>query len=77
MPLCECGCGGETLGKFCPGHDQKLRARLERMVGGEGLLNLEALVEVACDYANDRIGLKSFGQAVKSIISQCNRINNV
>jgi hypothetical protein len=38
------------------------------MVGG--LLNLEALVEVACDYANARISLDSLGQRVESIITK-------
>jgi hypothetical protein len=38
------------------------------MVGEGGLLNLEALVEVACDYANGRISLESLGQRVRSII---------
>jgi hypothetical protein len=42
------------------------------MVGDEGLLTLETLVEVACDYANDRRDLESFGQTVKSIIPKCN-----
>jgi hypothetical protein len=41
---------------------------MEWMVGG--LLNLEALVAVACDYANGRIILESLGQRVKSIIPQ-------
>jgi hypothetical protein len=68
MPICACGCGGETQGNFCPGHDQRLRAKLEEMVGG--LLNLEALVEVACDYANGRITLDSLGQRVRSIIAK-------
>jgi hypothetical protein len=68
MPICACGCEGETQGKFCPGHDQMLRARLEEMVGG--LLNLEALVEVACDYAKGRITLDSLGQRVRSIIAK-------
>jgi hypothetical protein len=35
-----------------------------------GLLNLEALVEVACDYANGRISLDSLGQRVRSIITK-------
>lgn len=42
---CGCGCGEETKGKFRPGHDQKLRARLEKKTGG--LKNLERLVEKA------------------------------
>ncbi len=40
------------------------------MVGG--LLNLEALVEVACDYANGSIGLEPFGKRVISIIPKNN-----
>ena len=35
----------ETKGAFAPGHDQKLRAALERACGG--LLQLRALVEGA------------------------------
>ena len=32
---CACGCGGITAGgNFLPGHDQRLRAELERRVGG-------------------------------------------
>lgn len=32
---CACGCGGQPVnGKFLPGHDQRLRAYLERRVGG-------------------------------------------
>jgi hypothetical protein len=47
MPICACGCGGETQGRFCREHDQILQTRMEEMVGG--LLKLEARVEVACD----------------------------
>lgn len=37
---CMCGCGELTKGgKFCPGHDQKLRQKMEAAVGGlESLL---------------------------------------
>ena len=42
---CACGCGTETKGVFAPGHDQKLRAALERACGG--LLQLRSLVERA------------------------------
>jgi hypothetical protein len=52
MALCECGCGGETKGgKFLPGHDQKLRSKLEKDTGG--LLPLRSLVEAARKYAED------------------------
>lgn len=40
---CECGCGEQTERKFKSGHDQRLRARLEKDIGG--LLNLRYLVE--------------------------------
>lgn len=44
MPICECGCDGEIAGgAFLPGHDQKLRADLERRVGG--LAAMRSLVE--------------------------------
>ncbi len=39
---CSCGCGTETKSHFAPGHDQKLRAALERACGG--LLQLRDLV---------------------------------
>jgi hypothetical protein len=46
MPLCECGCHKTTVrGQFLRGHDQTLRADLERRVGG--LLALRQLVESA------------------------------
>jgi hypothetical protein len=44
--ICACGCGGETKGgRFLPGHDQKLRAAIEREVGG--LEELRHVVEKA------------------------------
>lgn len=45
-PNCECGCGGTPAkGLFLPGHDQRLRSRLEERVGG--LLALRNLVDHA------------------------------
>ncbi len=41
---CECGCGQETRGgKYRPGHDQKLRAAIERAAGG--LESLRLIIE--------------------------------
>ena len=42
---CACGCEETTKGSgdFLPGHDQKLRAAIERHVGG--ILLLRSLVE--------------------------------
>ena len=40
--LCQCGCGQAVTskkGRFLPGHDQQLRATIERSVGGLGALN--------------------------------------
>jgi len=43
---CECGCGETPArGSFSPGHDQRLRASLEKRVGG--LIALRSLVESA------------------------------
>ena len=41
---CNCGCNQLAKRKFLPGHDQKLRATLERQVGG--LLQLASLVDL-------------------------------
>ena len=78
MPTCKCGCGGETRrGKFRPGHDQKLRAKLENMAGEGGLLNLAALVEVDRDYAEARINLEPFGQRIRAIFAKDSQTINV
>ncbi len=69
MALCECGCGGETKGgKFLPGHDQKLRSKLEEETGG--LLHLRSLVEAASKYAEDETSLNQFGETTKSILKR-------
>jgi len=33
--VCWCGCGGETGGKFCPGHDSKFHSLAKRAARGE------------------------------------------
>jgi len=67
MPSCECGCGRITLGgKFVPGHDQKLRARLEADVGG--ILNLREMVDISKSYANGETTLQRFGHTVNKIM---------
>lgn len=69
MSACECGCGTETRGgDFLPGHDQKLRADIERRTGG--LLALKNLVEIAEAYAQDKIPLQSLGNHVRKIIDR-------
>ena len=40
---CACGCGTACAGQWVPGHDQKLRAAIEREVGG--LVELRRIVE--------------------------------
>jgi hypothetical protein len=50
MNKCKCGdCDESTDGDFVPGHDQKLRIRLEQEVGG--LLSLEHLIYECNRYA--------------------------
>ena len=41
--LCACGCGKASKQAWLPGHDQKLRAAIEREVGG--LVELRRIVE--------------------------------
>ena len=45
MSKCQCGYGSDAVSDFVPGHDQKLRAELERMVGG--ILALRSIVDAA------------------------------
>jgi hypothetical protein len=47
---CDCGCGERpSRGAFLPRHDQRLRAELEKRVGG--LLQMHSLVEAAEGYS--------------------------
>ena len=41
--FCACGCGGSGKSKWLPGHDQMLRAAIEREVGG--LVELRRIIE--------------------------------
>jgi hypothetical protein len=51
---CLCGCGAKTKGgKYCPGHDQKLRKAIEEAVGG-----LESLRSIAEVYVGRAISTK-------------------
>jgi len=66
MPICACGCGEETKrGKFLPGHDQKLRKKLEEKVGGLPLL--ARLVQTGEMYAGGKMSLEDLGSLVKLI----------
>jgi hypothetical protein len=64
MPRCGCGCGEPTEGgTFRPGHDQKLRAELERRAGG--ILSLARLIDTAERYAMEQAPLKELGDAAR------------
>ena len=68
MPMCECGRGKETAGgDFLPGHDQKLRSRIEKYVGG--LLPLRDLVESARAYVAGHTGEEEFLRRVRELWS--------
>ncbi|MBN7825130.1 hypothetical protein [Bowmanella dokdonensis] len=63
---CACNCGGMTAGgNFLPGHDQRLRAELERRVGG--IINLRMLVEAAEHFVEGNIGSYQFNGMVKEL----------
>jgi hypothetical protein len=68
MPICECGCEGETTGTFCPGHDQKLQTELEKRVGG--LLNFRDLVETVHVYKNRQISCEGLCKAIMKILDK-------
>ena len=64
---CACGCGEKPVkGTFLPGHDQRLRADLERRVGG--LIQLRMLVEAAEYFADGSIGSSVFNSMVKDLL---------
>lgn len=63
---CACGCGGEPAGgNFMPGHDQRLRADLERRIGG--LIPLRMLVEAAEHFAEGTIQPSMFNNMVQDL----------
>lgn len=64
---CACGCGGTPSGgNFLPGHDQRLRANLERRVGG--LINLRMLVEAAENFVEGEVGSHQFNGMVRELL---------
>ena len=63
---CACGCGEvPSSGLFRPGHDQRLRAELERRLGG--LLALADLVTAAEQFADGALLLDAFGRQVNAL----------
>lgn len=67
MSACKCGCGGESEAtNFIPGHDQKLRIKLEERVGG--ILNLKELVDYAEEYAKGNLSQENLGMAVRKLL---------
>jgi hypothetical protein len=63
---CACGCGGKPVkGNFLPGHDQRLRADIERRVGG--LIALRMLVEAAEYFVAGDVGSSQFNGMVKDL----------
>ncbi len=64
--MCECGCGTQTEeGQFAPGHDQRLRIRLEGSVGR--LLSLRDLVGATEKYASGTIGAEEVTATIRRI----------
>lgn len=63
---CACGCGGmPKKGDFLPGHDQRLRADLERRFGG--LIPLRMLVEAAEYFVDGSIQSGMFNNMVRDV----------
>lgn len=66
---CECGCGETALnGVFKPGHDQKLRADLERRTGG--ILELRSLVEAAELFTSGQMDSATLAKRVNAIFNK-------
>jgi hypothetical protein len=66
---CACGCGQATSGgEYRPGHDQKLRAQLERRVGG--LSGLARLVDTVERYLDGSVSLDVLGRRLHELIAK-------
>ena len=72
MANCQCDCGGiVTAGDFLPGHDQKLRTKLEHRVGG--LLALKELVHAAKKYSCGELRSEELENLVRRIFAAKDR----
>lgn len=68
MPICACVCGKPTKGgKFLPGHDAKLRASIEKSVGG--LLNLDKIVEAAIQFTEGKLSDEEYLRITKKFLA--------
>ena len=69
MVTCECGCGAQTeTAAFVPGHDQRLRTRLEAQVGG--ILALRSLIEAAEAYAAGRDTEETLTRKIRQLFAR-------
>lgn len=68
MPICACGCGKSTKGgKFLPGHDSKLRAYIEKSVGG--LLNLKEIIEAAIQFTEGNLSDEEYLRITRKLLA--------
>ncbi len=67
MNKCKCGCGEKVARNFCPGHDTKLRTKIERKAGG--IFNLKELVNAAQLYTEGIITDGELHDIIKRIFS--------
>jgi hypothetical protein len=66
---CQCGCGAVVLtASFQPGHDQKLRADLERRVGG--IFGVRELVEAAERFHRGESNPEALGKTIEAILKK-------
>jgi len=64
---CVCGCGHDAVhGELLPGHDQKLRIRLERSVGG--IRRLEELVGAATAFRDGNLTVEQYARMTQRIM---------
>lgn len=65
---CRCGCNQESRRNFLPGHDQKLRASLERRTGN--LLGLEKLVNAAESFADGTQNERTLSAIIQEVFAK-------
>lgn len=70
MNYCKCGCGKEaSKGRnFLPGHDSKLRKKIEDKIGG--IFGLEDLVNAAELFHRGKIREAEFNARVKELFDK-------